>query len=766
MFPIIKFVFFLACAFTFGFISLNRLLKIRSIVLLTPLSFSFGIAAYVFTCHILSFLIGPQKAAWITLLILIFKSIVIFFIFRKNAAPLEKGVNTIQLIFSFTTAIIICFLTFIAISKFGTFDREAHIPMAMTMFRNNVYPPRDCFRPDYVLLYHYGGDLLAGAVQYITKLDISTSYELIATILSGTMFLSLFALCWLLTSSFKISFIGGFCSYFGGGLLWLDAILRYFTKNLPDGATSWTFLQTLLNLGIHGGINNAPSVLTFISTFDLGNPLLICSLILFWKMTQEKDFKSGIYHIFFIITALFTLYLTADWLYITFFATVMPFQLFLLKDNKKQFIISTLIIIGISMFLSKSIGNALFLQDFTQNLGRTNIFDVGIKNQLFSVVSWGRLPQHVMNYQTISCFSWDFICELGLSLFLLPIAIIYILKTKNRFASLLFLSALVTMPVPTVIDFKLNPVELVRLFSFGNIILILLITCGISFLYKSFIKNNLLITSHIIVFCLSPILQLLFGVILSPNIYANKPLVQTVCDDLRKAKSPSEVIQYLKSYSNYMHLSKDRIKNSFKTEMEFFRLQSKPKDVALSVIHEIPSYVGVYSLLPSRTLIYWAQLYSPHNTLYETTFATLDPFLLKELNIKWLLTNQELKAKLPKETQDLLNNPDIFSPALISPNKLTIYRVNDLEDIIKTSVRKTAWMLINKDGYPISSGIPGKGKIILFPSLKDSLKELESLQSKDPILKKQLITAQAVIIQSLEKQITNSMLEIDLEKRF
>lgn len=763
MFSIIKFIIFLVCSWAFGYISLSRLLKIRSLVLLIPLSVSFGIAAYVFTCHILSFLIGTQKAAWISVIILVFESILIFFINRKNSTPAEKEITTSQLITISTIAIFVYFLTFMAVSKFGTFDREAHIPIAMTMFHNNVYPPRDCFRSDYVLLYHYGGDLLAGAIQYITNLDISTSYELVAAILSGTTFLSFFALCWLLTSGFKLSLLGGFCAYFGGGLLWLDAIIRYLTKNFPDGVTNWSFLQTFLNLGIHGGINNAPSVLTFISTFNLGNPILICSLILFWKMIQEKNIKSGIYYIFFLTITLFILYLTADWLYVTFWVAVLPFTFFLWKDNKKQFIISTLIILFISVLLNKSVGNPLFLQDPLQALGRTNIFDAGIKERLFSVVGWGRISAHVMNYQTISCFSWDFICEIGLSLFLFSVALIYLIKTKSRLGYLLFLVSAMTMPIPVLIDFKLNPVELVRLFAFGNTMLILLITCGMAFLYKPFVKNNFLLIPYAVVFCLSPFSQLIFGAVFSPHIYSNKSLVQTLCNDLKKIKSLNELLSYLRDYSQYMHLTKSRVTTAYKSEMGFFRSQSKPGDVALSTIHEIPAYTGVYSLIPTQRFVYWDLLYSPHNTLYETAFSTLDPYLLKELNIKWLLINPELKIKLPKETQDTLNNSNIFSLAFISPNKLEIYHINDLKNILKISPRKTAWMLINRNGYPVTSG---KNKIVLFPSLRNALIELKSLQSTNPILKKQLITACAVIIQSLEKQIVDSKINIDVEKRF
>lgn len=731
-----------------------------------PLSISFGIASYIFICHTTSFLIGPQKAAWLALAILVVKSIFILIISKRKDNQLEKEASIGQLTLLVSIGILICIFTNCALSKFGTFDREAHIPMAMTIFQNNVYPPRDCFRPDYVLLYHYGGDLLAGAVQYITNLDISTSYELIASILSGTTFLSFVALCWLLTSTFKLSLIGGFCAYFGGGLLWLDAIIRYLTKNFPEGETSWTFLQTFLNLGIHGGINNAPSVLTFVSTFDLGNPLLVCSLIIFWAMIQGKSFKSSFYHIPFLLVSLFALYLTADWLYVTFWAAAFPFIFFLWKDKKKQFIFSTFIILIFSMLLSKSIGNALFLQDSFQNLGRTNIFDVGIKKELFSVVSWGRLSTSVMNYQTISCFSWNFICELGLSLFLFPIAIIFLLKTKNRLAYLLFLSIVVTMPVPVIIDFKLNPVELVRLFAFGNTMLIMLITCGTALLYKSFLKNNFLIILFVLVFCLSPISQLLAGAIFSPHIFSNKPLVQAVQNDLSKINSPGGLFSYLKNYGEYMKVSKTKVITTYKSEIDFLKLQSKPQDVALSIIHEIPAYIGIYSLLPSRRLIYWDQLYSSYNTLYETTFSSLDPFLLNELNVKWILINNELKNKLPKQTLDILKNSDIFNLKFISPNGIEIYHVNNLKSLLKASPRITAWMLINRNGFPVSSGNNGESKILLFSSLRDALIELKTLQKASPALKKQLISVQAVIIQSLEKQIIDSNLSIKLEKRF
>lgn len=755
---------------SFGFISLSQITKINSLILLIPFSISFGIAVYLSICHALSFLTGPQTASIITLIILITLSLIIAFFNRKNLNLVKKEISNIQLITVSTVALVICILTFFAVSKYGTFDRESHMPIAMTMFHNNVYPPRDCFRPDYVLLYHYGGDLLAGAVYYITNFNISSAYEAVSTILSGTTFLSFFALAWLLTKNFKLSLIAGFCTYFGGGLLWLDAMVRYLTKHFPEGASDWSFLQTYLNLGIHGGINNAPSVLSFISTFDLGNPLLIFSLAMFWKMIEGKNI---IFYILFLSLALFPLFLTADWLYVTFWAAVMPFLIVLWINNKKKFIVYSFILLFISMFLNKSIGNALFLQDPIQNLGRTNIFDIGIKENPFTVVGWGRISHYVMNYQTISCFSWDFICELGLTLFLSPLVIIYLIKTKNNFTILLFLSALMTMPAPVIIDFKLNPVELVRLFSFGNNMLILLITCGIAFLYKPFLQKNILILIYTIAFTLSPVSQLLTGAILSPHFYSDKFLVQTVLNDFKNLRSFNDYINYYGLFNKFILNSKNRIFNSFKNEIDFFKANGKPKDVAISSVYEIPTYAGTYSLIPARRLIYWEQLYSPFNTLFETSFNTLDPYLLNELNIKWVLLRNDLKTKLPKEAKDNLNNAELFKLVYTSPDKtettkewFEIYKSNDFENLLNKYPRKTAWLLINKQGQPIVTSEIEKNKIALFPTSKEALSHLKILFGNNPSLKKELITAQPVAIQAFEKQILDSMLNILLDKRF
>src|SRR3989338_3083687 len=177
MLPYLKFIFFISIIISFGFIFLSQAGKLKSLLVLTPLSASFGIASYIFTCHTLSFLIGPQLASKISIVILFLSIMLILFFKRFALHKPETEVKTSKLTFLYLTATLISIFSFLAISRFGAFDKEFHIPLALTIFHNDIYPPRDFYKPDYVLLYHYGGDLLAGAISYFCNLEIFTSYE-------------------------------------------------------------------------------------------------------------------------------------------------------------------------------------------------------------------------------------------------------------------------------------------------------------------------------------------------------------------------------------------------------------------------------------------------------------------------------------------------------------------------------------------------------------------------------------------------------------
>ncbi|MBI3591355.1 MAG: hypothetical protein HY094_08285 [Candidatus Melainabacteria bacterium] len=773
MLCILKLVFFLFCPVSFGLLSLSGLTKIKSPVLLTPLSISFGISAYLFICHVLSFIMGPKIASVLALFILLLFSLIVLITSHKNIFKFKKEITNHEMLTLILLAVTILTLTHLAIYRFGTFDKEFHLPFVLTMYQNNVYPPRDLFRPDYVLLYHYGGDLLAGAIYNFCNIDISRAYELVATFSACTIFLSFIALAWTLTNNFKLSLIAGFCSYFGGGLLWLDAICRYLLKILPQGAENWSFLQTYFNLGLHGGIINAPSICCFVSTFNLGYPILILVLILFWKMLGEDDLKINIFYLTFLVVSLFILFLSAEWLYMTFWAGVIPFLFFLFWKKKRKHLIFIFALLAISVVLSKTIGNALFLQDPIQSLGRRNIFDISIKEKLFWITSWGRLTTNIMRYEAVYFFSWNFIVEFGLSIILFLFSIIYLKKTQNLFALLLFLCAVTTMPLPLILDFKINPVDLNRLFAFGNTIIILLITCGLSVAFKSFLKNKLLIFTYIVFFCLSPISELLSSAVFTPYITFSKTFTQTTLDKLKTVHSINDFKQYITEFNDSVLKLKNHNRELFKNEIEFLKSNCKPGDVAISNLAELPAYGGVYTLIPAGKFLYKDLLYSSFDSIFPTTLTTLDPYLLDELNVKWVIISNTLKNQLPKDTQDILSNTELFNLAYVGKEKnngskewFEIYHLNNIKTSLDKFKRKIGWLLVDQSGRPIEITILQTNKISLFPHSKDALLYLKSLYSIKPNLKKELITAQTIETNSLEQQISADEMPIMLDKRF
>lgn len=765
MFSLLKFLIFFVITTAFGFSILQTSIKLNSLILLTALSSVFGISSFILLTHLISFLIGPANASIVSIVLLLLLSLALFVLKKKEILNIEKDINTRRLLILLATAILICFLTFLGIYRYGTFDIEVHIPMALTMFNNNNYPPLDPFQPNYTFLYHYGGDLLAGAIYHLCNFEISRAYEMSSAMLSGLTFLCFFSLGFLLSKNYKISFLSGFCSYFGGSLLWLDAILRYVTKNLPLEWTNWSFLQTFLNLGIHGSITNPPSILAFTSTSSLGNPLLIFSFIIFWKMLEKSDLKNYLKYICVLISSLFILYITADWLFITFWVAVIPFSVvLLLKQNEKPLIPTVILLIACGI-LVKTIGNPLFLQDPLQNLGRNNILNLGVKEHLFTVVNWGRLSNQIMNYQTTSLFSWDFICEFGLSIILLPLTIFYLMKTRNLFAILLFLSAVTTMPMPLFVDFKINPVELVRLFAFGNSMLFVLLTCGLCVQFKVLLKKKIILMCYLIVVCTSPILQLGSSILFTPNILMNKPLVQHVLSNMGQLNSFNSLITFYKEFDSLMKDLKYKTVIGFKEEIDFLKNHKEQNDIALSTELKIPSHAGVYSYIPSRVYLYWDMLYSSFRTIYQTIFTTIDPYLLDELKIKWLIIKKNSKELLPQEAIDNLENQGLVNLVYIK-NDFEIYKVIVQNDNLKNYERKTAWVLTNSKGQPLEITNLQTNKITLFPSYKASLLYLKEIVQTKPELKKEFFTAQPLALNVLEAQINSNNLNIILERRF
>ena len=760
-------LFFLTCT-AFGIIYLKKALKIKSLIFLASFSISLGISFYIFICHVLSFFFGPSKASIIAIFILLFLLLIICWIYKNEQNKLTTDTSKQQFTYLIlvTTIIIIC--TLVSIHKYGVFDQPWHIPLSLSIFQNNTYPPRDFLRPDYALAYHFGGDLLAGTLNHISKLGIFNSFEVVSGIFSGITFLSFFSLAWILTRKYKTSLISAFCCYFGGGLIWLSAILS-FSRN----SSNVSFIEHFLSKGIHGTIYNAPSIVTFSSTSSIGYPILILCLFLFYNLINQNDFKASIPNIISLSISLFSLSLFAGWLCITFIASTFVYLTVLVSIQliRKEFYIPILLNAGtvflIFIFLNFICGNQMYTHD--QFLGRANIFDVVPKKNLFTITAWNTGEIFT---KTISCFSWDFISAFGLSLILFPVILLYLKKSKERLACILFLIPLLTMPLPILFEFKLNPVDFNRLFGFGNTMLILLITVGISIIGKNILNNKLILFSYMFCFTLSPIIGLLTGVLFAPQMYLDPSFTNMAFHKLQRVNSFHSLSQFPTELNKEALNLKYSFWNKYKEEINFFSKEGKANDVAISSIPGVPIYSGVYTLIPSMMYGLKNQIYSSFDNIYPTVITTLDPHLLSELNIKWVGYDEISKSKLSDEVINLLSNKNVFMLSyqmLIMPdpdNNVTyeIYHVEDLSQLLKEQPKKTGWILVNKDGTPIEILEKLYPNISLFSTEQKALQHLKELLNKHTNLKQQLITAQPIIIKTTQEQLAQSGLPIKLEE--
>ncbi len=762
-------LFFLTCI-AFGIIYLKKVLKIKSLIFLASFSISTGISFYIFICHTLSFFFGPSKASIIAIFILLFLLLIILGIFKGEKDTPITDISKQQFIYLLliTSTIIIC--TLVSIHKHGVFDEPWHIPLSLSIFQNNIYPPRDFLRPDYALAYHFGGDLLAGTLNHISKLSIFNSFELISGIFSGITFLSFFSLAWILTRKYKTSLISAFCCYFGGGLIWINAILSFF-KN----SSNVSFIEHFLLKGIHGAIYNAPSVITFSSTSGIGYPMLILCLFLFYNLINKNNFKTSILDIISLSISLFSLSLVAGWLCMTFIAStfiylivLISIRLIIRRRDYIPILLNTGAIFLIFIFLNFICGNQMYAQD--QFLGRADIFNIILKKDLFTVTAW---DNGGIFTKTISCFSWDFISAFGLSFILFPVILFYLKKSKEKLGYILFLIPLLTMPLPVLFEFKLNPVDFNRLFGFGNTMLILLITVGLGTIGKNILKNKLVLSGYMFCFTLSPIAGLLTGVLLCPQMYSDPGFINNTLHKLQQAKSLNSFYQYQTEISKDAFALRHSFWNKYKNEIGFFRKEGESGDVAISSIPGVPIYSGVYTLIPSMMYGLKNQIYSGFDNIYPTIITTLDPHLLSELNIKWVGYDEISKSKLSNETIKLLSNKNVFMLSyqmLIMPDPdnnviYEIYHIEDLSQLLKERPRKTGWILVNKDGTPIEILEKLHPNISLFSTEHKALQYLKELLNKHVNLKNQLITAQPIIIKTTQEQLAQSGLSVKLEER-
>ena len=723
----------------FGYVALRTLLGITSFVYLLPFSFVFGFSTFLVLVYGLAYFFGIHLGSLIAILILFLVSIILFFVYRDRL-HIELSLLKRESIVLFFICLFISYFTFLISRKWIIFDFKFHISVASNFLYSDKFPQAVSNWPTLFVPYHYGFDLLSAIISSLTNLSIINSFCLIGVVSSITTFLSCVAIAYffitkLLPGDKKRQTIiqaifGGLFFYFAGNLLWLDALIRFLFK-IPPVSQSWNLFQTFCAIGIHGSImtDMGTGGILFASS-TLGVQIFIFLLFLYLNFLLEKS--SLVKYIVFILLTALALFHVAEWILYVFLLSLIisPFLSLLLKDGLdfKSFlqrnIIWFIVFLGIVFFngfaykmLSKDYS---YLPKFLELTVNPNLFTMEVFGR------FGNLNQH----RNVSIFSWDFISEFGLTLIFSLFVIYWAVKQKINCISFVLSFLLISFISPLFLYIKSSPPDVIRLFHPGYEVLSLLFALWI-FNVNNFKRLVLLLPVAVIV---PPVLSLTLIGFFSPAIYLNHPYIGFVDYSLRELFKYKETNKFSKNINEGLRLIRYGALMSEEDEKMalFIKEHSKKGEYGLSHYPLPFDYVGIPCYYPRACSL-------PRKAAYLALLRTLDPYIIKELKIKWLLVTEEMEKFMNVALFEKLVKENFLKEVYSIDNpvygKLRLFEFVNLDKYLypqKTFWTFCAYMENNLIPIPESNG---KQVLHLFKTEKEATISLRKYLETDKELK-------------------------------
>lgn len=617
----------------FGWTVLRTLLGINSLIYLLPFSFVFGLATFMVLIYALAFFLGIQKASLLVLLILFLVSICLIVIYKRQACLVENPLKRKELLILFFICLFIGCFTCLLTDKWIIWDFLFHTSVANYFAASDKFPNGVPNWPSLFIAYHYAFNLLSAVIIQLTGINDVNSFRLIAIFSSLITFLSSFAIAYFFATSHKYiqALFGSLCFYFAGNLLWLDALVRYVFKIFPV-QENWSLFKTMCALGMHGSfMSDLGSGGVLFASIALGVPFFLLLLFLFLKFLFADSIS--IKYLLSIFISSLILFHTAEWiLYIFILALVFsPFLSRLLKNELsfKQLLIRNFIcvLIFLAIILFNGLAFKMLSKDYSYLPG---YFELTINPNLFSFEVFGRFGD-LNQHRIISAFSWDFICELGLP-FIFSIFVIYwTIREKMKWTSFILSFLLISFIAPFFLYIKTSPPDVLRMFHPAFEILSLLFGLWIIDLRYRFKPLRHLALVPIILVILPPIFTLIMSGIFSPSIYLAHNFIDFVEFSFKELASDKDITKFSAKINSGIKAiqSSVQIDDSDIKVASYLRAYSRNDEYGLSNRSLPFDSLGLpcYSIRGSSL---------PRKVTYITLLQSLDPYLLKELKIKWI----------------------------------------------------------------------------------------------------------------------------------
>ncbi len=737
----------------FGWVVLRTLLDISSIVYLFPFSFVFGTASFLILIYSLAYFIGVQNATLVSILILFLISITVGLFFKEKVFKFENTLEFKQLIILSIICTFILFFTYLTLNKSSIWDFGYHLSQASFFVTSDKFPTGTYSWPSIFIPYHYGFDIYSALLSKLMHISVLNSFHFVVLTSVVVIFFSCFAIVYFFTEgkSFLQALAGSIAFYFAGNLLWLDSLIRYIFKIEPV-TNSWSLFESVCALGMHGSfMSDLGSAGIMFASITLGVQFFLLLLFLYFNFVSKTS--SFIYLIPILITSL-ALFHSAEWILYIFMASLllssMLFLIFKNQSNYKSLVLKNLIclICFIAIIVFNGLATTIISQNYTYI---PDFFIYLLKSNPFQFEVFGRFGD-LNHHRIINFFSWDFLCELGLQ-FIFSIFVVYWLIRKNFVWTNFILSfILISYIIPFFVLIKTSPPDILRLYHPAHELLTcLFILCifNMAFVMRVRFLNTFKNILFVVIIISQPVITLVLGGIFSPSIYLNHDFINKIQLGLHDSTFNSST-NLLLSLRGKLDADK-----SFTEIVEYLQKHSQSNECGLS-INSLPfGYVGIpcYSINGSSL---------SRKATYITLLQTLDPYLIKELNIKWLFLDSRTAPFVDLGLIEKLIQEGVLKPLIeiedkYLPNaKAMLLEFTDQEKYISTFPRRAYWTfnVYLSEKVAIFPESYNTKVMLLFQSEIDATKYLKRIMEIDHTIKKNKLFVNAFSEDILKQQAT------------
>ncbi len=618
-----------------------------------PMDFLFGLATHIALAHFVAFISNSYKlSAFISFALI--ASYLLYVILTKKFNPREFFIEANKTTFILTVGTLLISIL-CGIRGHLTDSDNTHIAWMSSIVRNNFYPPSIPVEKDYFLtFYHYGIDLIGSSIYSITGLMPWDTISFQVAIGAFLVISSVFCFSGLFLLKLSNRLIATFIICF----FTCTTAIEFFYKFLPQLSQMggiYEFLHHWQNAALPA-VGNVPYFLVLVSQ-SMGLSSLLMILVLVY-ISQSNSYKQN----YLIYSAVALLSFTAYFCYAAFwYPTFLGLAGYLFLKNtrhpaKRSFASDAAqqkflkwtnflnpIFILVSLFIGKLmtlqfsstsfngveamiIQPSLYWDHFAMNF--LGYFDFQVDNYMVKPITdfvSGKtiFSVHLLSMTTMRNFGFVFI-------FATLVAIYKLVMKQKNYLFVLYLSAIPALVVPFIVRFVLKPTETYRFPSWAVVCLVIFSVISI----LSFIEaeNNLIYK-------------------LSRNIFVKIIVIFHIL-----LLTAPGVVAILPNFSYIKYTLDDLLDENEKALVKELMKYQHSGDIALTdkIFYsycEIVSVAGFYGV--------GGQMYKPDMETRKTALFLLNPLLLEELNVKYVLIYKD--DVLSPIAINRLSDPALFS---------------------------------------------------------------------------------------------------------